>query len=587
MKNEYTIVKQLFIELWPAQFFSAITSGLSAIVNGLIVGNYLNVASMAAIGLVTPLTKVFSATSTIIAGGARIICGRCLGRGEIDKINKIFTLAVKIATLLGIVFAIICILFSTPIAILLGAASDTIATTSTYIRGLAIGAIPTIIIPVLMVFLQMGNESKMAFVGTLLIGILNCIFGLINVLVIKGGVFGVGLTSSISQYLALIFIAFLFNKKKNLMKLERKSNIEFPLIQSIVVLGFPSALTELLYAIRNMVINNVATSIGGTNAAAALSVMGSSSLPFDAVAIGLGGVIAMLSSVAYGEQDKSSLKTLFKFGFIFGEALTLIRIILYIGCAKYIAILFGTAPDQVDYVATLLRFYGIAMPLNILPVVITNTYQSLGKVKLDNILLVFTCIIFPLATVYIFPSFMGINGVWSCYYMAEICITILIVVICTLINKKFPTTIEEILLLGKDFGIEDENKISITINTINEVTNISEKVTNFALAKGADKKRANMCGLCVEEMAANIVEHGFTKGKQNKKYVIDVFVMYKDEEFTIRLKDNCVPFDPHSKLKIHNPDDPCKNIGIRMISKIAKTMNYQTTFGMNVLTITL
>ncbi|MDO4940626.1 MAG: MATE family efflux transporter [Erysipelotrichaceae bacterium] len=587
MKNEYTIVKQLFIELWPAQFFSVITSGLSAIINGLIVGNYLDVASMAAIGLATPLSKVFSATSVIVAGGARILCGRCLGRGEVDKINKIFTIAIKIITVLGIIFTAVCLLFSTPLASLFGAAGETIETTSTYIRGLAVGIVPTLVIPVLMVFLQMGNESKMAFVGTLLIAILNCIFGLINVFVIKGGVFGVGLASSISVYLALLFIAFLFIKKDNLMKYEKHISLDLSLIKTIAILGFPSALTELLYATRNTVINNVATSIDGTKAAAALSVMGSSSLPFDAVAIGLGGVVAMLSSVAYGEQDKTSLKTLFKFAFIFGEALTLIRIILYFGCAKYIAIIFGTQADLIDYVATLLRYYAVAMPLNILPVVITNTYQSLGKVKLDNVLLVFTCIIFPLSTVYIFSSFMGINGVWSCYYVAEICITLLIMLICTFKNKKIPTSIEDILMLDNNFGIKDEDKIAITINTINEVTNISEKVTNFALAKGADKKRSNMCGLCIEEMAANIVEHGFTKGKQNKKYVIDVFVMYKDEQFTIRLKDNCVPFDPHTKLKMYNPEDPCKNIGIRMVSKIAKTMNYQSTFGMNVLTITL
>ena len=54
-----------------------------------------------------------------------------------------------------------------------------------------------------------------------------------------------------------------------------------------------------------------------------------------------------------------------------------------------------------------------------------------------------------------------------------------------------------------------------------------------------------------------------------------------------RLRDNCVPFDPHTKLEMYTGDDPLKNIGIKMVSKIAKEMNYQTTFGMNVLMIRL
>ena len=49
----------------------------------------------------------------------------------------------------------------------------------------------------------------------------------------------------------------------------------------------------------------------------------------------------------------------------------------------------------------------------------------------------------------------------------------------------------------------------------------------------------------------------------------------------------CVPFDPKSKLKIVDTEDPVKNIGIKLVSKLAKEMNYQTTFGMNVLTIVL
>ena len=87
----------------------------------------------------------------------------------------------------------------------------------------------------------------------------------------------------------------------------------------------------------------------------------------------------------------------------------------------------------------------------------------------------------------------------------------------------------------------------------------------------------------MEEMAGNIVEHGFTK--DNKKHRIDAFVSVEENDVSMRLRDDCVPFDPYEKLKMYQDDDPTKNIGIKMVTKLAKEMNYQVNFGMNVLMI--
>ena len=95
-----------------------------------------------------------------------------------------------------------------------------------------------------------------------------------------------------------------------------------------------------------------------------------------------------------------------------------------------------------------------------------------------------------------------------------------------------------------------------------------------------------LAGLCREEMAANIVEHGFKKGRK-KDHSINIFACVENDEVLLRLRDNCEKFDPNTKLKMYTDDDPTKNVGIKMVSKIAKEMNYQTTFGMNVLTIKL
>ena len=87
----------------------------------------------------------------------------------------------------------------------------------------------------------------------------------------------------------------------------------------------------------------------------------------------------------------------------------------------------------------------------------------------------------------------------------------------------------------------------------------------------------------MEEMAGNIVEHGFNK--DNKKHSVDTRVVYKDGDVVLRLRDDCKPFDPEQRQKIADPGDPVKNIGIRMVFKISKKVEYQSLLGLNVLTI--
>jgi LytS/YehU family sensor histidine kinase len=100
-----------------------------------------------------------------------------------------------------------------------------------------------------------------------------------------------------------------------------------------------------------------------------------------------------------------------------------------------------------------------------------------------------------------------------------------------------------------------------------------------------DKKHSFYAGLSIEEMAGNIVRHGFDIKKKGKKNSVDICVIYKKDELLIRFKDNCIAFNPKEREAIFNPEDVTANIGIRLISKISKRMEYQFVLGLNVLSV--
>ena len=93
----------------------------------------------------------------------------------------------------------------------------------------------------------------------------------------------------------------------------------------------------------------------------------------------------------------------------------------------------------------------------------------------------------------------------------------------------------------------------------------------------------DLAALFLEEMAGNVVVHGFEK--DDKQHSVDVRVVCRQDSLLLRIKDDCVPFDPSERQSLVDPEDITKNIGIRMVYSMAKDISYQNILGMNVLTV--
>ena len=184
----------------------------------------------------------------------------------------------------------------------------------------------------------------------------------------------------------------------------------------------------------------------------------------------------------------------------------------------------------------------------------------------------------------ILAPIMGALGIWSAQIAGGLFPAASIFIYCTAVNKRFPRSIEDTLLLRDDFGVSEQDRMDISIKNEDDVLNTSAAVMSFCTAHGLDYKRSFYSGLCIEEMAGNIVSHGFVNGKKNS---IDIRAVCKDGGMLIRFKDTCKPFDPKEYASLFTPEDVTHNIGIRMISRISTKMEYHYVLGLNVLSITV
>ncbi|MBO4418847.1 MAG: ATP-binding protein [Oscillospiraceae bacterium] len=140
-------------------------------------------------------------------------------------------------------------------------------------------------------------------------------------------------------------------------------------------------------------------------------------------------------------------------------------------------------------------------------------------------------------------------------------------------------------MLEPEFGAAPDRCFECLIQSAQEAVSASQRLSEFCLEKGLDRRASNLIGLCVEEMTINIVTHGFNKDK--RPHNIDVRLVLGEDGRVIRIRDSCVNFDPTKYLELHQFDDPAAHIGLRMVMRMVKEANYANSLGLNNLSLVI
>lgn len=584
MKDD-AMLARLFFKLLPVQILIVAMGSVNLIVDGAVAGRCIDSATVGVVGLYFSMVNALNAIGAVLLGGAAVLCGRSMGSGDLEKTKSIFTMNISAALAAGALLTAVSFICPGPIADLLGASSELRSALMTYIRGYAIGIIPMLAAQQVASFLQMERQSARGYAGIAGMVISNIAFDILFVVVLRKGVWGLALATSLSNWIYLLILIPYYLSGKAQLRMGRKY-ADIKVLGQMIAIGIPGAVLVFVLAIRGIVINRVLLAYSGNNGLSAQSAFNMINGLFYAFAIGTGATVRMLASVFFGEEDRDSLRRLLR--------LTMTRCFpISFAVAAAAVIISGPVtalffPDRTSEVYSLTRelfiICGCCIPLIVLCQMIANYLQACGHNLYVNTLSVFDGFFSMVIPSLILAPKMGALGVWLSNPIGISMTLLLSFCYACIFNRRFPRG-EDWLMLRPGFGVPSEDRLDIPLHSLRDVTDTSVRVQAFCAAHGLDGRTSYYAALCLEEMAGNVVEHGFIK--DDKNHMAEAHVVYKDGGLMLRIKDDCVPFDPKERSGIFDPDDPLKNIGLRMVIKLAKDVAYQNLMGLNVLTIRL
>ncbi len=579
------MVTKLLFRLLPIQIVLAAVNAVSSIVSSVFASNYVGNTAMTAIGLFGPINMFINAISTMLVGGAGILCGKYMGRNQQDKMQNVFSLDILLATLVGIVITLVlAVLGGFDWSGFLTRDPEVRPVFDQYLIGQALGILPLMIGNQLASFLSLENKAGRTTIASIAYLIVNVAFNFLFVVQMKMEALGLALANSIGLWVFLLIQAqFFISKKSHLRFTVRK--LDWKESTQIVRIGVPGAASFGYQTVRGLILNYLIMAYVGSIGISAFAASDSLLKIFWTVPTGMLAVSRMMISVSVGEEDRQTLTDVMRV--MFRKFLPLMGLIslCIILCSIPMTRLFYRDPSDPVYMMTVwgLRILPLCMPLSIICMHFSCYGQASDKTLLVHILSIVDgvagCVLFALATM----PFMGMNSAYWASVFNGVCTTAIIFAYAWIKNRHFPKNMEELMVVPENFGVAENERMDLSIRNVEEVVFISQKVQRFCRSLGVDERRSYLAGLFLEEMAGNVVEHGFTKDKKN--HSVDVRAAYKDGEVILRIKDDCVPFDPAERRQIIDPDDIAKNVGVRLIYRMATGVDYQNILGMNVLTI--
>ncbi len=399
---------------------------------------------VAAASVVGILFFMLNSLSNLFGVGGGSLLSRLLGEKRENDARRVGAFSIYGSLAIATIYSLVCLMFTEPLARLLGASDNTVAYASSYLFWVVVvGGIPSTLGLTMSHLLRSAGYSKESGIGLAIGGIANIILDpLFMFVLLPAGneVTGAAVATLLSNVISLIYFLFAYYKLRGRAPLSlspKLVKIEAYLVRQVFSIGLPSALTALLANITAIIKNNLTANYGDIELAAYGIVVKADMLPLN---IGMGLCQGMMPLVAYNYASGNypRMRAFARAAQVSGIIAAASFILVSELFAPHIIGIFIKDSATVAFGEDFLRIACLATPFMISNFQKIYCLQAMGKGKESLILGILRQGAFAIPTLVLMNHFVGLYGVVASQLISD-AITF---VISTLIYRKVYREIE-------------------------------------------------------------------------------------------------------------------------------------------------
>ena len=414
-------IPQLLIKQAVPASIGILVMSLNILIDTIFVGQWIGANAIAAINVVLPVSFFIAALGMAIGLGGSSIISRSLGNNDIAKATKTFGNQIVLTFSVTISFVLFGLLFVDSIIPAFGGKGALNEPAKIYYTIVLYG------VPVLG-YCMMGNnviravgKPKNAMYAMMLPSISNLILDYVLIYVFDFGMHGAAWATTLSYGVCALYILFFFSSNRS----ELHPNIsdfklDIEITKEIGTLGSVTLARQGVVSISVLLVNNLLFGLGGESAVAVYAII-SRLLMFSLFPVlGITQGFIPIAGFNYGAKNKKRVEQVIRTAVLYATGFATLVFLMINVFSNSIGGIFTSEPLVLEKAPAAIRWVFVATPIVGVQLIGAAYYQAIGK-ALPALLLTLTRQgFFFIPLLYILPSFLGINGVWLAFPIAEL-----------------------------------------------------------------------------------------------------------------------------------------------------------------------
>lgn len=417
-----------------------IFSSVYGVVDGFFVSNYAGKTPFAAVNLIMPFLMVIATVGFMFGTGGSALVAKSFGEGEPERANRNFSLFVYVSFALGVVLAVLGIVFIRPISIRLGAEGALLDNCVVYAR-IILAALPFYVLQLLFQsFFVTAEKPQLGLAVTVSAGLTNMVLDAVLVISLpqQYKLAGAALATALSQVVGGTVPLFYFARKNSSILRLGRTSFDGRAILKACTNGSSEFMSNVSMNIVGMLYNTQLLKFAGENGVAAYGVMMYVSMIFSAAFIGYSIGTAPVVSYHDGARNFPELKSLLRKSLVviglFGVCMVASAELLSSRLARmfvgYDAALMELTVSGFQIFALSFIFMGFA-------IYGSSFFTALNDGLTSAAISFLRTLVFQVAAVLLLPTIWDIDGIWMSIVVAEFMAVVLTAAFLATKRRKY------------------------------------------------------------------------------------------------------------------------------------------------------